>query len=451
MAQNFLPFNRQQAYLMPPDLQEWLPQNHLARFIADVVGQLDLTDIFKAYTGQGGSLAYHPEVLLSLLFYGYATGTFSSRKIERATYDSIAFRYLSANTHPDHDTIATFRRRFLSELNSLFVQILLIARESGFLKVGTVSLDGTKVTANASKHKAMSYAYAQKLEAQLEAEVQRLMEKAQMQDEQEVNDGMDIPDEIARRQDRLSVIKEAKAKIEQRAKERYEAQKKIYDEKIAKRTAKEKATGKKTPGRPPKPPTEEPTSLDQVNFTDEESRIMKTAKGGFEQCYNAQASADHDSRLILHHHLTQHTNDKQEVLPTLQWFTHHPELAPKSMAADTGYFSEANVCACEAHHITPYISMRKEAHNLSFEERFKPNEPLPDNPTPLERMKHRLHTPEGKALYALRKSTIEPIFGIIKQVMGFRQFLLRGLEKVEGEWGLVCLAYNLKRMHTLIG
>ena len=295
----------------------------------------------------------------------------------------------------------------------------------------------------------MSYAYAVKLKAQLEAEVQTLMEKARMQDEEETNDGMDIPDEIARREARLSVIKDAKARIEQRAKERYEAEKKLYEEKMAKRQAKEKATGKKTPGRTPKPPTEEPTSTDQVNFTDEDSRIMKISKGGYEQCYNAQASADHDSRLIVHHHLTQHVNDKQEILPALQWFNRHPELTPSSLAADNGYFSADNLVACEEQQITPYIAIGREAHNLPLEERFKPQEPLPENPTPTEQMHRRLQSPEGKALYALRKSTIEPIFGIIKQVMGFRQFLLRGLENVEGEWGLVCLSYNLKRLHAL--
>ena len=235
MAKHYIDSNRNQAYLLPPSIDEWLPEEHLARFIVEVTDQLDLSAIHKHYTGTGGSAAYHPKVLLSLLFYGYATGVFSSRKIERATYDSVAFRYIAANTHPDHDTIATFRKRFLPHLEELFVQILLIAQSAGFLKVGKVSLDGSKIKANASKHKALSYAHAQKLQEQLEAEVNALMHKADETDNSDENDGMDIPEEIARREDRIAVIKEAKAKMEQRAKERYEKDKALFDEKIKKR------------------------------------------------------------------------------------------------------------------------------------------------------------------------------------------------------------------------
>ena len=253
-------------------------------------------------------MAYDPKVLLSLLFYGYATGTFSSRKIERSTYDSVAFRYIAANTHPDHDTIATFRKRFLPQLESLFVQILMISQSSGLLKVGKVSLDGTKVKANASKHKALSYAHATKLQKQLEAEVKTLMQKAKEADNNDENDGISIPDEIARREDRIEVIKEAKEKIEQRATERYEKEEREYQEKITKRKAKEKISGKKPRGKTPKPPTKGPKAKDQVNLTDEESRIMKTSGGGFDQAYNAQASVEHDSRLIVHQHVTQNTN-----------------------------------------------------------------------------------------------------------------------------------------------
>jgi transposase len=451
MAKHYIDSNRNQAYLLPPSIDEWLPEEHLARFIVEVTDQLDLSTIHKHYTGTGGSAAYHPKVLLSLLFYGYATGVFSSRKIERATYDSVAFRYIAANTHPDHDTIATFRKRFLPHLEELFVQILLIAQSAGFLKVGKVSLDGSKIKANASKHKALSYAHAQKLQEQLEAEVKALMHKADEADSDDENDGMDIPEEIARREDRITVIKEAKAKIEQRAKERYEKEKALFDEKIAKREAKEKLTGKKPRGKTPKAPNKEPKPKDQINLTDEESRIMKTSGGGFEQCYNAQASVEHDSRLIVHQHVTQNGNDKQEVALALQWFTAHPKLRPPSILMDTGYFSENNVILCEEKGITPYISFGKERHNQPLEERFKKEDPLPENPTAIEKMKHRLQSKEGKAIYAQRKSTVEPVFGIIKHIMGFRQFMLRGLEKVKGEWNLVCIAYNLKRLHTIRG
>jgi len=451
MAKHYIDSNRKQAYLLPPSIDEWLPAKHLARFISEVIEHLDLSTIHKHYTGNGGSKAYHPKVLLGLLFYGYATGTFSSRKIERATYDSVAFRYLSVNTHPDHDTIAHFRKRFLPQLEDLFVQILLIAQSAGFLKVGTISLDGTKMKANASKHKALSYGYANRLQKQLEAEVRVLMQKANEADKDDENDGMDIPDEIARREERLAVIRAAKETIEQRARERYKKEKALYDEKIEKRKAKETLTGRKPRGKPPTPPKEAPRPTDQVNLTDEASRIMKTSGGGFEQCYNAQASVEHDSRLIVHQHLTQNTNDKHEMAPTLQWFATHPELKPSSLLADAGYFSESNVVMCEQEEVMPYISFGKEQHNQPLEVRFKKEDPPPENPTPVAAMKHRLQTKEGKAVYAQRKSTVEPVFGIIKQVMGFRQFMLRGLEKVKGEWNLVCIAYNLKRLHTMMG
>lgn len=385
-------------------------------------------------------------------FYAYSTGTFSSRKIEQATYDSIAFRYISANTHPDHDTIANFRKRFLPQISNLFVQILSIAQEAGLLKVGKVNLDGTKVKANASKHKALNYRHIKKLETQLKKEVKTLMKKAQEADNSKSDEGMNIPEEIERREDRLKAIKEAKEKIEVRAKVRYDKELKEYKENMDKREAKEQLTGKKTSGKKPKVPVNAPKDKDQINLTDEESRIMPVSDGGYAQCYNAQASADHDSRLILHTHVTQNANDKQEIIPTMKWYEQHPQLKPSTaFNADAGYFSEENIKACEKNSMTPYISFGKEQHNQPLEERFKEADPLPENPTDVERMKHRLQTHEGKAIYAQRKSVIEPIFGIIKQVMGFRQFVLRGFKKTQGEWRLVCMAYNLKRLHTIMG
>ena len=444
----FIASNRKQAFLLPPTIDEWLPQEHLARYIVEIVEQLDLSNIYKHYSGQGKD-AYDPRVLLALLFYGYATGIFSSRKIERATYDSVAFRFLSADTHPDHDTIANFRKRFLGELTDLFVQILGVAQEMGMLKVGKVSLDGTKVKASASKHKALSYAHATKLQKQLEAEVEALLKKAEQADSDDIPDGMSVPDEIARRKDRIEVIKAAKATIEARAVERYEKEQAEYEEKMDKREAKEKLSGKKPRGKKSKPPAEGPKAKDQVNLTDEESRIMPTSGGGFDQAYNAQASVEHDSRLIVHQHVTQNTNDKQEIEPTIKWFTQHPELKPPSILADAGFFSEDNIKFCEDEKIVPYISFGKEQHNQPLEERFKEADPLPENPTLVEQMKHRLQTKEGKQIYAERKSTVEPVFGIIKHVMGFRQFMLRGFEKAQGEWNLICIAYNLKRLHTM--
>ncbi len=446
---SFKASNRNQAFLLPPSIQDWLPKEHLARFIVEIVEQLDLSKIESQYSGKGKE-AYHPQVMLSLLFYGYATGIFSSRKIERATYDSVAFRYIAANTHPDHDTIATFRKRFLKELSELFVQILSVAQEMGVLKVGKVSLDGTKMKANASKHKALSYAHASKLQKQLEDEVAILLKKAQSADNEEDNDGMNIPDEIARRKDRLEVIKSAKEKIEQRANERHKQELQEYEAKMKKREDKEKSTGKKIGGKKPQAPkSKEPNPTDQVNLTDEESRIMPVSGGGYMQAYNAQASVEHDSRLIVHQHVTQNVNDKKEVLPTLKWFKDNQSLMPDAMLADAGYFSDDNVKLCEDEKITPYISFGKEQHNQPLEDRFQEVQAVPEDATNIEKMKHRLQTKEGKEIYALRKSMIEPTFGIIKHVMGFRQFMLRGFEKAQGEWNLMCIAYNIKRLHTI--
>ena len=277
------------------------------------------------------------------------------------------------------------------------------------------------------------------------------MLKAEEADNDDTPDGMSIPDEISRREDRIKIIKEAKEKIEQRAKERHEKEELEYQQKIQKRQDKEKLSGKKSKGKLPTPPSKDIKPTEQVNLTDEESRIMKTSGGGFKQAYNAQASVEHDSRLIVHQHVTQNTNDKQEVQPTLKWFKNNPQLQPASILADAGYFSEANVKQCEEENITPYISFGKEQHNQPLEIRFKEAEPLPDNPTSIEKMKHRLQTKEGKEIYAQRKSTVEPVFGIIKHVIGFRQFMLRGFEKAKGEWNLMCIAYNLKRLHVIRG
>src|SRR5882672_1937733 len=295
---NFRTIDRQTGFLLPPSVDEWLPQRHLARFVVEVVEGLDLRAMSKAYRGSG-SASYHPAPLLSMLIYGYATGVFSSRKLERATYDSVAFRFIAANEHPDHDTIATFRRRFLKQIEGLFVQVLLLAREMGLLKLGTLGLDGTKIHANASRHSALSYEHAGKIEAQLKAEVAELMAKAEAADKADIPDGMSIPDELARREDRLQKLAEARARIEARAKERFEREKAEHEAKLAAREAKAEASGKKPGGKPPQPPVEGARPTDQINLTDEESRIMPVAGGGFEQCYNAQAVVAADSLLVV--------------------------------------------------------------------------------------------------------------------------------------------------------
>ena len=447
---NFRPIDRQTGFLLPPSVDEWLPEKHLARFVVEVIEGLDPSAMSSAYRGSG-SASYHPRLLLGILIYGYATGVFSSRKLERATYDSVAFRFVAANEHPDHDTIAAFRRRFLKEIEALFVQVLLLAREMGLLKLGTVALDGTKIHANASKHSALSYEHAGKIEAQLKAEVAELMAKAEAADKADLPDGLSIPDELARREERLKKLAEARAKIEARAKERYERELAEHRAKLAAREAKQKASGKKPGGKPPAPPVEGPRPTDQINLTDEESRIMPVSGGGFEQCYNAQAVVAEGSLLVVASDVAQAPNDKQQLEPMLAKTGALPEELGKAetMLADNGYFSEANVKACGAAGVEPLIALGRDAHHQSLSERFADAPPAPENPTPVEAMAHRLQTPEGKKLYAKRKHTPEPVFGIIKSVLGFRQFLLRGLEKVKAEWTLVTLAWNMKRMFAL--
>jgi len=446
----FRPIDRKTAYLLPPSVEDWLPEDHLARFIVEAMEKLDLDELARKYAGRG-SAAYHPEVMLGLLVYGYATGLFSSRKIERATYDSVAFRYLAAGLHPDHDTLATFRRRFLDELAGVFVQVLELAREMKLLKLGTVSLDGTKIHANASRHSALSHGHIEKLEGQLKAEVQDLLEQAEKADQADLPDGMSLPEELKRRQDRLAAMAEAKAKIEARARERFEREQTEYQEKLAKRAARTAETGKKPGGKPPQPPVEGPRSSDQINLTDEESRIMKVAGGGFEQCYNAQAVVAGECMLVVATGVTQASNDQGQVKPMLEVIATLPANLGRieHFLADTGYCSQSNIAACEAAMIEPFIAVAREDHHLGWRERFSEPEPLQADATPLARMAHKLKTQAGRKRYALRKQTVEPVFGIIKSVMGFRQFLLRGLKKVTGEWSLVCLAWNLKRMAVL--
>jgi len=436
--------------LLPPSIEEWLPEGHLARFVVEIVSQLNLRSLSESYAGRG-SRPHNPEMLTALLFYGYATGVFSSRKLERSTYDSVAFRYIAANAHPDHDTIASFRRRGLKELSELFFQILMIANQMGVLKLGKVSLDGSKIKANASRHKALSYGYACKLEAQLKAEVAELLKKAEAADRTDIPDWLSIPEELERREKRLAAIAAAKAEIERRSAERHAREQAAYEEKTARRIKKEQETGKKPKGKQPKPPTPGPRSSDQVNLTDEESRIMPVSDGGFEQGYNAQTVVDTTSKIIISAYVTQRPNDKQEIEPALKLLEALPEElgVVTDLLADSGYFSEANVVACEEQALTPYIAVDRKNHNEPLWNRFQEPPPLPDKADAVTRMKHRLKTMAGKAVYALRKTTSEPVFGIIKAVIGFRSFQMRGLEKAQGEWNLVCTAWNLKRLHAL--
>jgi transposase len=450
MKPNFIEVDRCTPYLLPPSVQDWLPEKHLARFVVEIVEQIDLRSLKESYAGRG-SRPYHPEMMLALLFYGYATGVFSSRELERKTYESVAFRFIAANAHPDHDSICEFRKRLGPKLQEYFVAILAIAGQMGVLKLGQVSIDGTKIDANASKHKALSYGHACKVEEQLETEVAKLLAMAEAADKTDIPDGMDIPAELEIREDRLKAIKAAKAEIERRAAERHAKEQQEYEHKVAERARKEEETGKKPRGKGPKPPTAGPTEKDQVNLTDGESRIMPGAGGSFKQAYNAQAGVDVASMLIVTTHVTQAPNDKQEVEPAVENMSRLPEKlgTVTDLLADTGYYSEHNVQLCEKRDITPYIAVERQEHHPPLMDRFAEPSPLPDDADAVEAMRHRLKTRSGKEIYAKRKSTIETVFGIIKAVMGYRKFLRRGLEAVRDEWSLICAAFNLKRLFTL--
>lgn len=447
---HFQPITRTTNYLFPPSINDWLPEQHLARFVVEIVEQLDLREMVHAYKGNGKA-PFHPALLLSILTYGYTTGIFSSRKLEAATYDSVSFLFVAANLHPDHDTLNTFRKRFLPQIEGLMVQVLLIARTMGVLKLGNIALDGTKVHANASKHSALSYGHIKQLEVQLQAEVKKLMALAEAADNEKIPEGLNLPDEIKRREDRLQAIGQAKAKIEARAHERDAQEQAEYQARLAKREAKVLETGKAPRGSAPVAPEKGAKDKDQINLTDEESRIMKTSGGGFEQCYNAQLAVDMESYLITNTNVVHAANDKQQVETILTELTALPKRLGKvdTLVADTGYFSEANVKACLDHEITPLIAVGRESHHPDPLERFTEPPPLAEGATEVEQMRHRLKTKDGRATYAKRKSTVEPVIGCIKSVLGFRQFMLRGLENVKGEWNLVALGWNLKRMFNL--
>jgi len=428
-----------------------LPANHLARFVVMVIGQLDLSHIYACYAQVGGE-AIAPEILLGLLFYGYATGVFSSRKIEKATYESIPFRFIASGLHPDHDTIANFRKVFLAEIQELFVQILLLAKLAGLLKLGNISVDGSKIHADASKSKAVSYKRLGELETQLRQEVHELLELGEQADQGALRlpEGLVVEDEIAIRKEWLENLAEARTVLEARAQERYAAEQAEYEAKLREREEKAKSSGRKPGGRKPKPPEMGPQDKDQYNFTDPDSRIMKNSTdAGFDQHYNVQAAVDQESLLIVAPSLSNHPNDKQEAEPTLDAIS--PEVGkPTAAALDNGYFSEANVTAYERRGVDPYIATGREPHHKSWHSFFDELPEPAEDASPQIKMAYKLQTKIGQAIYRLRKCTVEPVIGIIKEVLGFRQFSLRGLVAAAGEWCLVCLAFNLKRMHTLM-
>ncbi|HEY8742784.1 MAG TPA: transposase [Chloroflexota bacterium] len=430
-------------------LGDCLPPEHLARFVVDSIAQLDLSGLYARY-GERGGAPYAPEVLLGVLFYGYLTGVFSTRKIEQATYESAPFRFVAGNMHPDHDTLAAFRRAVLPEIKGLCVQVLLLACLTGVLQLGRISLDGTKLHADAAKSKAVSYQRLRELEAQFRTEIEELFALGEQADRAPLPDGLVVEHEIAFRQARLERLAEARAVLEGRAKERDASEQAAYAAKVAERAAHEQRTGKPPRGRPPQPPVSGPRPKDQYNFTDPESRIMKNSSDqGVNQDYNAQVAVDQQSLLIVGDSLSNHPNDQAEAIPTLDAIA--PEVGtPEAAALDAGYFSATTIQALLDRGIAPYIATGRDPHHPSWQERFaaEPAPPPPDASLTVQ-MAYQLRTAIGKAVYGARKSTVEPVIGIIKEVLGFRQFSLRGLGAAAGEWSLVCVAWNLKRLHVL--
>lgn len=450
MSRTFKTVDYEKALDVTISLRDALPANHLARYVVDLVAQLDLRAIYGHYAPVGGE-AYAPEILLGLLLYGYVTGVFSSRKIERATYESLPFRFIAGGFHPDHDTLAHFRKLFLPELFGLFVDVLLVAQQAGVLNLGTISLDGSKLQADAAKSRAMSHKRLLEREAALRREVQELFILAEQADQQTLPAGLVPSDEIAIRQERLSRLAQAKKVLEERADERYQAEKAAYDANIQEREQRVHRGGRHKPRGPaPKPPTPGPRDGDQYNFTDPDSRIMKSSGAAFEQAYNVQVAVDQASLLIVGQTLSNHPTDQKEAIPTVEAIP--AEVGrPPAASLDNGYFSAANIAALEERGIEPYIATGREPHHQTWQQRFidQPAPPAADA-SPKEKMAYKLRTEIGKAIYGLRKCTVEPVIGIIKEVLGFRQFSLRGLTAAAGEWCLVCLAFNIKRLHVLL-
>jgi len=450
MVRKFKKVDYEAALQQTVTVAECLSPNHMARFIVAIVASLDLSAIYARYAPMGGE-AIAPEVLLGLLFYGYATGTFSSRKIEQATHESIPFRFIAGGLHPDHDTIANFRKVFLSEIKALFVQVLLVAQESGALSLGNISLDGSKIHADASKSHAVSYKHLIELQRRLRQEVEQLFARGEQAEQHDLPEGLSIADEIAFREQRLVNLAQAKAVLEARAAERYQVEQAEYEAKLREREEQAQKKGRKPGGRPPEPPTPGPRDQDQYNFTDPESRIMKNSTDtGVDQHYNVQVAVDQGSLLVVASTLSNHPNDQGEAIPTLEAIS--AEVGkPKSVALDNGYFSAHNIRQTEARGIEPYIATGREPHHRDWQAYFaeQPEPPAADASLRVK-MAYKLKTEVGKAIYRLRKATVEPVIGIIKEVLGFRQFSLRGSLGATGEWCLVCLAFNLKRLHVLL-
>lgn len=436
MGKSYRPYLPEQEFLLPPSLRDWLPENHLAYFVSDVVDQLDLSAIESVYEKDWrGQPPYHPRLMTKLLVYGYAVGVRSSRRIAKALVEDIAFRVLAAGNEPDFRTLSDFRKIHLKGLEQLFSQVLRIALEAGAMRLGQVALDGTKVKANASKHKAMSYGRIEQTEQKIKQEVKEILAEAEALDAADdarygsAHSGEELPAELQRRQSRLAKIREAKQALEQRAREKAEA-----EDKPAEQVERAK-----------------PKDKEQYNFTDSESRIMKGADG-FVQGFNAQAAVEPDLQLIVGQTVTQAANDKQQLQPLVEAVEQQSGQRPTQVLADSGYCSEKNLAYLESaeqpeNKIEAYIATERQKHGQQAEAATRG--PLPKGASGVEKMKRRLQTKAGKKIYAQRKAIVEPVFGQIKHCRGIRQFLLRGLEKVRGEWAMVCLTHNILKMHRV--
>jgi transposase len=437
MPTTFRRYIPEQSLLLPPSPRDWLPEDHLAYFLSDTVDALDLKAFYEPYAGDGRrNSPYEPRMMVKLLLYGYATGTFSSRKIARKLYEDVAFRVLSGESFPAHRTIAEFRQRHLQAFEALFVQVLQVAREAGLLRLGTVAVDGTKVKASASKHKAMSYSRMKQETERLKAEIAELTSRAAQVDAQEDaeygadNRGDEFPEELRRREQRLGKIQEAIERLRSRQAEEDRAEGRKEEPPSAEPV---KKGGKRAFGEPPE--------KKQDNFTDPQSRIMKTSSG-FDQCYNGQLAVESESRLIVAAKVTQSASDHDELVPVLEEIRSNVGQLPQAVLADAGYRSEENFEKLEASEVEAYVALGRERKTAKVK-----NE---DKYPATHRMKLKLGTEVGRQRYSKRKSIVEPVNGWIKSVLGFRQFSMRGLQKVSGEWTLVCLALNLRQMRRLL-
>ena len=434
--------------LLPPDLREWVPEDDMVHFVIEAVAEMNLPTL-KINRRGCGSEQYPPKMMLQLLIYCYANGVFSSRRIERASYRDVAVRFLTADTHPDHDTICTFRRDNFEAVAAAFLQVLQLARTMGVLKVGTVSVDGTHIKASASRNRNVRYDRAKQLELQLEKDVRELMDRAEKADRSHDEDGQSIPQEIARRENLRKKIQQARQYLENKAKDRALAEQPEYEEKVGRREARENK------GRHIHPLKDTPEDREQVNLTDHDSRLMrKSSREGYTQSYNAQVAVDADgAQLILSHHVTTCASDANELEPAVN---NIPASigTPDKVLADTGYANANTIERMEKDGHDLYVAVSRNTGSSQRRYDFRPEsvsarpEKKITDPRTLA-MKEKLATEEGRRIYAKRKHTVEPVFGIIKQVMGYRQTLLRGIEKVSGDWGLVCLAYNVKRLFSL--